>query len=296
MNAIKLIYNPYSGDRSFKNALDACAEVFLEAGYETHLCRATNHESLDFAIAGIDSRYERVAVAGGDGTVNLAINALKRHQKNIPMGIIPAGTANDFANYLKMPKDHVAAAKAIARGKVIQADLGLVNNQYFINVCSAGALTAAGQQVAGTLFKTVFGKIAYYIRGVGQLPNLEPIPLCITTPTQTIEGDFLFFVVINSSGAGGFDKLSPDAKIDDGLLDFVGFRAMNLRDAATVFMKLFNGDYLSDPNILFLREYSISISTKDNLDIDTDTDGEPGPDMPLQISCEPGSLPLVVPY
>ena len=292
--AIKLIYNPLSGDRSFKNALDACTEVFQNAGHETHLCRATSRDSLESAIANMDSRYAKVVVAGGDGTVNLAVNALKRHNKAIPLGIIPAGTANDFASHIKMPKDPAAAARAIVSGKIMDTDLGFVNGKYFINVCSAGALTAAGQQVAGTKFKAVFGKIAYYLKGVGQLPNLEPITLRISTHYQTIEDKFLFFVAINSSGAGGFDKLSVDAKINDGLLDFIGFKAMNLLEAAAVFMKLFNGEYLSDPNIIFLREQKINIETSAT-NLDTDIDGEAGPEMPLSITCEPGALPLIVP-
>jgi len=295
MNAIKLIYNPLSGDRNFKNSLDACAEVFQRAGYETHLCRASGHEDLDAAVKNIDCRYKYVVVAGGDGSVNLVINALKRHGINIPLGIIPAGTANDFATYLKMPKDPGAAAMAIVTGHVIQADLGLVNGRYFVNVCSVGALTAVGQQVAGTRFKAAFGKIAYYVRGIGQLPHLEPIPLRIETPSQSIEDDFIMCIILNSSGAGGFDRLSRDAKIDDGLLDFIGFRAMTVRDMAAVFMKLLNGDHLADPNILFMREKDISISSRADSTVITDTDGEPGTEMPLSITCEAGCLPLVVP-
>ena len=295
MKAIKLIYNPMSGDRTFKNYIDACAEVFQSAGRETHLCRAASYEDLDAAVAGLDSNYSSIVVAGGDGTVSLVVNALKRSGKAIPMGIIPAGTANDFAGFLKMPKDPVAAAKAIISGKEVQADLGKVNGRYFINVCSAGALTTAGQQVAGTLFKTVFGKIAYYIRGVGQLPNIEPISLRITTQNRTIDEEFMFFVILNSSGAGGFDRLSPDARIDDGLLDFVGFRAMNLITAAGLFVKLMNGDYLYDPNVIFMRESAIHISAKGIMGLETDTDGEIGPEMPLDITCEPGSWPLIIP-
>ena len=292
METLKLIYNPASGDKQFKNALDDCAEVFQAAGYEVHLLRATSHEMLEKSVA--DMNDNAVVVAGGDGTVNVAVNSLMRHKKDIPLGIIPAGTSNDFAKYLKMPRDFRSAAEAIAGGRIMQADLGSANSRFFINVCGAGMLANVSQQV-DTNFKDALGKLAYYLKGLGQLPNFMPIPLRITTPDKSITDEFFLFLVLNGGGAGGFDRLSVTAKIDDGLLDFVGFKAMSVIDVAAIFLKVLTGDYLDDHRVVFLREPEMLIESLDNRHNETDIDGERGPDMPLKITCRKDAIRLFVP-
>ncbi|MCL2398865.1 MAG: YegS/Rv2252/BmrU family lipid kinase [Defluviitaleaceae bacterium] len=297
MDTLKLIYNPVSGrstvtDKHFKNAIDDCVDVFQTAGYETHLLRATSLEVLDQSIATMDEKL--LVAAGGDGTINLVINALMRHKKDIPLGIIPAGTANDFASYLKMPKEPKIAAEEIVQGRIMKADLGLVNNKYFINVCGAGFLANVSQQV-DTHFKDALGKMAYYLKGIGQLPNFMPSPLRISTPTQTLTDEFFLFLILNGSGAGGFDRLSTTAKIDDGMLDFIGFKAGSMIDIAALFLKVLSGDYLNDRRVLFLREKEILIEHINGQNIDTDVDGENGPDMPLNIECKKEAIRLFVP-
>ena len=293
MNTLKLVYNPASGDKLFKTAVDDCAEVFQEAGYETHLLRATSLNVLEESLANMEENA--LVVAGGDGTVNLVVNLLKRYKKDIPMGIIPAGTANDFAAYLKMPKDPRAAAEAIIQGRVIKADLGLVNDRYFINVCGAGLLANVSQQV-DTQFKDALGKLAYYLKGLGQLPNFTPTPLRVTTGQgKCLEDEFFLFLILNGSGAGGFDWLSPTAKIDDGMLDFVGFKGMSMIDVAAIFLKVLSGDYLDDRRVVFLREDELFIEHIKGGHIDTDIDGENGPDMPLRIKCQKEAIRLFVP-
>ena len=297
MESIKLVYNPAAGDKYFKNSIDNCAEAFQAAGYETHLLRSTSLELLDESIAAMQE--SAIVVAGGDGTVNLVVNALKRHKKDVPLGIIPAGTANDFAAYLKMPKDTKSAAEAIAKGRQIRADLGMANGSYFVNVCGAGLLANVSQKV-DTHFKDALGKLAYYLKGLGQLPNFMPVPLRITTKLsgekQCFEDEFFLFLVLNGGGAGGFDRLSTTAKIDDGMLDFVGFKAMSMIDVAAIFLKVLSGDYLDDRRVVFFREEEFLIEhLAENRCIDTDTDGENGPDMPLKITCQKEAISLFVP-
>jgi len=293
MKAIKLIYNPYSGDRKFKHALDDCAAVFAEHGYETHLLRMGAPEAFNAAIS--QANEAMVVAAGGDGTVNLVLNALKRHKKTMPLGIIPAGTANDFALYLKMPKDFREAARALMEGTVLPADIGQANDQYFINVCGAGFLVNVSQQVDPDA-KESLGKVAYYIKGLEQVPKFTPMPLRITTPSGTVEDEFLLFTILNGGGAGGFDRLAPSAKIDDGILEFIGFRATGVLDSAAVFFKIIQGDYLNDPRILFMRESQFTIEhTLPSQPMDSGLDGESGPPFPLHVTCVPEGYPLVVP-
>lgn len=295
MRKIRLIYNPFSGDRRFKDALDSCADIFFAAGFLTNIIRVETREAMDAAIADLADEYA-LAVAGGDGTVNMAINAMKRLEKSTPLAIFPAGTANDFATFLDMPREPRAAAEAIAAGRVISADLGCANGQFFNNVCGGGLFINVSHSLSNdNLAKTIFGKLAYYIKGLGQLPNITPLPLRITTPSATYEEDFALFLALNTGGCGGFNRISPNAAIDDGFLDFVAFRSMHMKDIAGLFPKILAGEHLSDRRILFSHENSIEIEYLGTAPIDTDVDGEPGPKMPLKITCEKHALKLIVP-
>ncbi|MCL1844941.1 MAG: YegS/Rv2252/BmrU family lipid kinase [Defluviitaleaceae bacterium] len=295
MKTIRLIYNPFSGDRRFKDALDSCAEIFFGAGFLTCFCRVSDEKSLDAAIAGLSDEYALV-VAGGDGTINMVINAMERLGKTTPLGIIPAGTANDFASFLDMPKEPRAAAEAIASGRVISADLGRVNGKCFVNVCGGGLFINVSHSMTNdNLAKSILGKLAYYIKGLGQLPNISPLRLRITLPTAVHEDDFALFLILNSGGCGGFHKISPHASITDGFLDLVAFRFMPMKDIAGLFLKILSGEHLDDHRILFAHVPEITIENLGKEYIDTDVDGEPGPKLPHKITCERGVFRLVVP-
>lgn len=295
MKKLKLIYNPHSGDKSFKYALDPCVNAFQDGGYETQLFRTRTPEDIDYAVASLDEDCEAVVVSGGDGTVNRVVNALMRHQKNIPLGVIPSGTANDFAGYIKMPPDPEEAVRAMMNGRVVRSDLGCVNGRYFINVCGAGLFTNISQQVEKPM-KDSLGKLAYYLKGIGQLPNFVPFPVRIISPSGVLEDELFLFITLNGCGAGGI-KLSPQSRIDDGLLDLIALRAVSLRELAVLFVNMLKGDFLTDASIVFLREASFTVEnlTELSMDYETDIDGEQGPDMPVHITCVPDALPLLVP-
>ena len=298
MKTLKLVYNPQSGDKTFAKSLDACTEIFQRAGYTVHLCRVDpGMEQLDAELEALTE--DAIMVAGGDGTVNFVVNALKRYGHDVPLGIFPAGTANDFAMRLKMPKDPKEAAEALMAGRIMEVDLGLIRGlndseeSYFINVCGAGLLTTVSQTV-DTHFKDALGKLAYYLKGLGQIANVEPLSLRITTPEAVYEDAYYMLLLLNGGGAGGFDKLSPDAKIDDGLLDLVAFSVSSVMDVAAVFFKILTGAHLEDKRTLFIRSNHFIIESLDNLDVNTDTDGEVGLPLPLTITCEPKALRLFV--
>jgi YegS/Rv2252/BmrU family lipid kinase len=294
MKKLRLIYNPYSGDRRFKDVADSCAEIFFGAGFLTYIIRVTGETAMDTAIGDL-SDEDTLVIAGGDGTINMAINAMKKHGKTSPLGIIPTGTANDFACFLDMPKDPRSAAEVLANGQMIFADLGCANGQFFNNVCGGGLFINVSHSLNNDLAKSIFGKLAYYIKGLGQLPNITPLPLRITTDSAAYEEDFALFLVLNSGGCGGFNKISPNASISDGLLDFIAFRSMSMKDIAGLFLKILAGEHLDDHRVLFSHESSIKIEYLGTDSISTDVDGEPGPKMPLNITCEKGALNLIVP-
>ena len=103
---VLLYYNAYSGSGVFKNNLDHIVERIQNAGYQTIPVRTAKGVVIDEVLSNLDqSEYDRIIVAGGDGTVNLCVNAMIKHDIHLPIGILPAGTANDFAYYFELPSD-----------------------------------------------------------------------------------------------------------------------------------------------------------------------------------------------
>ena len=297
MKKLKLIYNPASGDRSFKAALDVYIAAFQQVGYEAHAYRTSAARDIGDHIAAMPSDfYDAVAVSGGDGTLNQALNALISHGHIMPLAIIPSGTANDFANFIGMSKNADTIADALASGNIVWADVGLANDSYFINVCGAGLFTHVSQQVDHGM-KTTLGKLAYYLKSLEEIPNFRPISVRITNSRETIEEDIFLFLALNSAGTGGFDKLVPDASITDGLLDFIAFRACPILDLGRLFIKVLMQDYLNDPGVIYFQDSYIKVeltSPSDKYD-SCDIDGEWGPMLPVEIRNIHRAIPLIVP-
>lgn len=295
MKKIKLFYNPYSGNKSFKFKLDYVVKCFQEGGYEVSLFRSVHYGDIREHILNMSDDYDIIVASGGDGTINIVVNAMMERGLDIPVGIIPSGTANDFAQYLKLPKDNIEdVCKIITDCKTKRIDLGTVNGTYFINVCGGGLLSNVSQHINND-FKNAFGKLAYYIKGIEQIPNFCPIPLKITTSNEIIEGNFFVFVILNSSGAGSFENLSPTAQIDDGVFDFIAVKACPVYELAVVFLKVLKAEHTNDNRIVFFRDNYMKIEClSDNRDFsETNIDGESGPFMPIEINVIPKCLSII---
>ncbi len=281
---LKLIYNPYSGDHSFKHKLHDCVSLMQERGYEVHLFRTMERGDIASHIAGLPrDYYDAVALSGGDGTLSIAIDALQRHGHDLPILLLPSGTANDFASALGIPKN-LEEAVALLGNEPRRCDAGTVNGRYFLNVCAAGFLADISQAADPGLKNTV-GNVAYYLTLLGRLPGLSPLRVRIANTSGSFEEDIYLFMALNSSGIGGFKGLSPGADLSDGLFEFLAVKAAPLADLAMVFVRLLQGEHLSDPNIIFFRDSRCSVevlsATGDNAS--TDVDGESGPILPITV-------------
>lgn len=298
MKKIQLIYNPYAGVREFPKLLDFSLDVFNSRGYELHIFRTTHREDFAELINRPDcSDFEAVLVAGGDGSVNLAVNALLKSDRDIPLGIIPAGTSNDLARHLGISTNLSAALKCLSDMKTGLIDVGLVNDVFFVNVCSGGLLTNVAHDVDLKL-KNSFGRMAYYMKGVQELPRFNSMRLRLINPELVMEDEFYLFLILNGSGAGGFDKVGEPASIIDGKLDFLGIRPMPLSRLLVVFSKILRGEHIKDRHVVYFQFSSLKIERLQGaLDQNhTDIDGEKGPDYPLNISILPQRLKIIIPH
>lgn len=293
MKKIKLIYNPYSGDKTFKFDLDIYVTNLQQAGYEVHMFRSIKQGDIENHLKDIEKNfYDAFIVSGGDGTINIVVNCLMKYNLNhIPIAIIPSGTANDFATFLKLPKEPDDACKIIANNKTIPVDVGLCNDKYFINVCAGGLFANVSEKIDKN-FKEALGKFAYYIRALQEMHTFKPISLKITNSKETIEDKFDLFLILNTSGTGSIKNLSPTASISDGFFDFVGFRNVGIANLPSVAIKYLKGEYLEHDKILFFQDKDITIESIE--EVYTDLDGEKGPKLPINIKNIPSAIKVFV--
>lgn len=294
MSYIQLIYNPVAGQRIFKTRLDYIIDIFQRHGYELRIHRTMGNNDYDtfFDTRSFDG-CEGIIIAGGDGSFNHVVNAMKRRNLDIPVGVIPAGTANDFAKHIGIPEQIQNAINTLAKMSTRKFDLGVVNGKYFVNVCSGGLLINISHEIEPEL-KNMLGKLAYYIKGVQQLPKFRSLRFRITSNDKVYEEELFLFLVMNGSSAGGFNRIGEYASMKDGKLDFVGIKSCPVNDIPIVFAKIMLGEHLEDKNILYFQSEHIIIESLEKEKIPTDVDGEIGPSYPLDIKVIPEGINVII--
>src|SRR5699024_10168733 len=158
----RIIYNPTSGRELFKKELAKVLERSETAGYETSAHATTGEGDATFAASTAGERgFDLVIVAGGDGTINEVIKGIAPHEHRPRVGIIAAGTTNDYARSLAIPGDIKKAVNIILdENNVKPLDIGQVNDHYFVNIAGRGDLTELTYDVPSKM-KAAIGQLAY---------------------------------------------------------------------------------------------------------------------------------------
>ena len=287
---VKFIYNPYSGENLILSKLDKVISLHQEAGYTIVPYRITAGEDVGVALNDIkDGNYKYILIAGGDGTVDSVVNAMAKSGISLPIGILPVGTANDFSKFLGMPSDIEAACKQILSSEVKSVDLGSINDKYFVNVASTGLFTDVSQKTDVNLKNTI-GKLAYYLKGLEELPNFRKLHVNILSKEVEFDGEMYLLLVFNGATAGNFN-LATRADACDGLLDIIMFKAVQIYELLPLFIKVLKGEHLDSNKVLYFKTDYLKVECHE--DIVTDIDGEKGPDFPLEIKCIKGGLKIL---
>ena len=140
----RIIYNPTSGREALKNDLVEILNILERAGYETSAFATTPepNSAQNEAKRAAQAGFNLIIAAGGDGTINEVVNGIAPLKHRPKLGIIPAGTTNDYARALKIPRESpIEAAKVIANGKTVKMDIGRANDKYFVNIAAGGLLS-----------------------------------------------------------------------------------------------------------------------------------------------------------
>src|SRR5699024_6009188 len=200
---------------------------------------------------------------------DLVINGLAEQEFRPKLGIIPTGTTNDFARALYIPRDIEKAAEIILEGQSMLLDIGRVNDHYFMNIAGGGKLTELTYEVPSKL-KTMIGHLAYYVKGIEMLPSVKPTRARIEYDGTILDEDIMLFLVSNTNSVGGYEKLAPDARLDDGYFDLLILKKMNLAEFVRIASLAVRGAHLEDKRILYTQAKHISVETDDKMQLNID--------------------------
>lgn len=219
------IMNPCSGQKRANRFLPEILSTFNEAGYDVLVHMTAGPGDGDKTVRRIGAGMDAVVCCGGDGTFNDVVSGLLHSGLDVPVGYIPAGTTNDFANSLKLPTDVMEATRAIVDGTPVAYDAGKFGDRYFSYVASFGAFTRASYATPQNI-KNALGHTAYVLEGIQELSQLRKEHVRMDIGGRIVEDDFLFGAISNSTSVGGILTLDP-SQVDmrDGLLEVLLVRA-----------------------------------------------------------------------
>lgn len=292
MRKVKFIYNPFSGEKEILKYLDYLIYSYQKKSFTIIPYRLGFDRDISEAFADIDDTFDHILISGGDGTVNEVVDGMKKLNIDLPIGVIPAGTANDFAHLIGMPQSIRYSIDAILNSEVSLVDLGKANDKYFVNIFSCGLFTDVSQKTP-TEYKNTFGKLAYYFTGIKELPKFKTLDLSIKSKNFNYEGSSILFFVFNGRTAGNLE-VAHDSTVDDGYLDVIIIPANNILEKLSILPHLLNKNNTSYPKgIIHFKTDEIEIDVKNSNEYTTDIDGEQGPKFPIKITCEKNSLKVL---
>lgn len=285
----RIIYNPSSGREAVKRELPDIMEVYESAGYETSAFQTTpeplsaQKEAARCSEDGVDL----IVAAGGDGTIHEVISGIAEKAYRPTIAIIPAGTTNDYARALQIPRNNlVEAAKLIHQEESIFMDIGKVitedSEDYFVNIGAMGNLVSVTFDVTPQL-KTIFGYLAYVIKGAELLPSVRAVPLKVDYEGGSYEGAATLVFVALSSTVGGFSNIVPDKILGDGKFSLIIVKKANPFELMQLASKLLtDGSHLDSPHVIHKQTDFVNIEVLNESRLMINLDGEYGGDAPVR--------------
>ena len=212
------IFNPKAGKGKIKTALMDIVDIFNKGGYEV-IIRATQAPKDAYEqVKKYADKVDMIVCSGGDGTLDEVVTGITELGSSVPVGYIPAGSTNDFANSLFIPKNMLEAASIIMNGELYKCDVGRFNHQTFAYVAAFGLFTDVSYETSQDL-KNILGHLAYVLEGAKRLLDIKSYHMKVFTETGMIEDSFIYGMITNSRSVGGFKNLTRDVDMNDGLFE-----------------------------------------------------------------------------
>ncbi len=304
-----LVYNPKAGQiRKLLAQIDYIVGCFQKRDKEILFYRldaqedsANNLAHLMKKIKQDPGAFDRILIAGGDGTVHLVVNAMIKNGIDLPVGIYPVGTCNDFAIQFSQGATIKPLTEAFAGDEMVFCDVGIANDRYFMNIASLGTLVEVSQKTNQAM-KSTIGPAAYYLKGLEQFAKMETYNVQVEANLYQkdgqllrqnhFEGEIFFILIQNGPSAGGFNKIGAHCLYDDGLLDVLIVKKCLSMDVINLFVDIFNGRHLENKHVVSFRTNNMQINCTQ--EVTSNLDGEAGDPLPLTIGILPQKLRIFV--
>ena len=292
--SLLFLVNPKAGKAEIKNNLLEIIDFFVRTGWDVAVRTTQYSGEVTDIIKEQACQYDRIVCAGGDGTLNEAVNGLMQTHCRPELGYIPAGTTNDFAVSLDLPRDVYSAAETIVNGVPFFCDAGKFNEKFFVYVAAFGVFTEVSYSTPQPT-KNLLGRAAYILEGIKSLAEIKTYRLTIEHNGETITGEFIFGMVSNSTSVGGFKIGNPaEVAMNDALLEVLLVqKPRSLADLQGVAAALLLND-LSNPCLHSFHASDLRIFSSE--EISWTLDGEFGGNLrDVRIEVAPQAYSIMVP-
>ncbi|MGJ5675640.1 MAG: lipid kinase [Nostochopsis sp.] len=276
--------------RQGQKRLPEVMSCLVEQGFELIAASAENPQDFSEIIQRYQHQVDLVIVGGGDGTLNAAVDTLV--ETNLPLGILPLGTANDLAKTLKIPNSLGEASKVIATGELRRIDLGEVNGKYFFNVASLGLSVKITQRLTKEV-KRRWGIFAYAFTALKVIWESRPFSAEIRLSDQSMKVKTVQIAIANGRYYGGGMTVAPDAMIDDQRLDLYSLEIKHWWQIIPLLPRMRQGRHINARNVRALQGQEIEVYTRKPRPINTD--GEITTYTPAHFRVVPKAVAVFVP-
>lgn len=271
MRSFLFIINPVAGHGSGKNLIQIINQYMQKFEYSYQIKISSQLGNItELAAWGSQQNFSDMVIVGGDGSLVEAINGVDL-DKDIQLGIIPAGTGNDFAKALNLPKDYLKALDVIIEGHVKLVDVGSVNDMRFINVCCCGI---DGEIIMDTdkIKRYIRGGTAYLLSTLKNLSTYRAKRVQIEIDGHKLQREIILIAVGNGQYVGGGMKVTPNAEIDDGLFEICVVNKLNKIKLIALFPSIFKGEHTNiKPTVEMFKGKNIQIKAiQDRLMVNAD--------------------------
>ncbi|MGN0329778.1 MAG: diacylglycerol/lipid kinase family protein [Kineothrix sp.] len=221
MKELLFIFNPRAGKAKIKNRLFEIIDIFVKAGYEVTVYPTQQEGDACRAVRERRDGFDLLVCGGGDGTLDEVVNGMVKGKTRLPIGYIPAGSTNDFAGSLGIPKDMLLAAQSIVEGRDYACDIGTFNEECFVYIAAFGLFTDVSYETSQEV-KNLLGHVAYILEGMKRLSSIRCYPMKVRYEDEkgeevSIQDELIFGMVTNSVSVGGFKRITGKyVELDDG--------------------------------------------------------------------------------
>lgn len=228
MKRLLFIYNPMAGKGMIRNSLSYILEEFSGNGYEVVVHPTIGAKDATRVVQECGDSFDMIVCSGGDGTLDEVVTGMQIGRLSRPLGYIPAGSTNDYANSLGIPMQMRRAARAVMNGNVFFCDIGKMNDSYFVYVAAFGAFVNVSYDTPQDM-KNMLGHMAYILRGMQSLGSIRPCHMHFESQEQSGTGDFMLGMITNSNSVGGFKGITGhDVTLNDGVFEVTLIRMSSI--------------------------------------------------------------------